>query len=276
MPVPFVAAGLIVARVVTAIRSMGWLQWAGVGYIVEKVYSGDLKKDVNDAIAREAAERAGLVLDPENPLSDASLANAVYQRTGIPLRTLRDQAMILEDVDTWAASMVSAKSGYSIRSVSNVAILKEDLQRTACAILTDRLGIPAGVLPEDGQSFDPEAIKTRLLAWAKAEIMTRVGEEVGISVEEIMSMGDVESVAYEINSLLKMADSDMTVTGRKLAVRLVNQLAAKSVVEYQQVVEGDTKASRRRLQNRKAQERFRAKWGNRQKYVPLDMGAVIG
>ncbi|KXB29250.1 hypothetical protein AT959_14840 [Dechloromonas denitrificans] len=266
----------IIMQLVARIKAMGWLEWAAISMFAEKVFTADVKKEINDAIVKEAAERAGVTLDAENPLSDASLANAVFQRTGIPLRSLRDQVLIKEDLDTWAASLVSAKSGYTIRSVSNVAILKEDLQRTACAVLTERLGIPAGVLPSDGQAFDPEAIKTRLLAWAKAEIMTRVGEDVGVSVDEIMALGDVESVAYELNSLLKLADSDMTVTGRKLAVRVVNQLAARSVVEYQQVVQGDTKASRRRLQNRKAQERFRAKWGNRQKYVPLDMNAVIG
>lgn len=276
MPVPFLAAGAIVARVVAAIRSLGWLQWLGIGAIVEKVYSGDLKDEINGAIAEEAAARAGIVLDRNDPLSDASLAGAVYQKTGIPLRSLRDQAMIIEDVDAWAASLVSAKSGYVIRSVSNVPILKEDMRRVACAVLTERLGIPAGVLPGDGEEFNPEAIKGRLLAWAKAELFQKIGDDIGIQIDEILAVGDLESAAAEINSLLRGMNSGFEVTGRKLALTIANQLAAKSITEYQQVVQGDTKGTRRRLQNRKAQERFRAKHGNRQKYVPLNMSAVIG
>lgn len=239
----------------------------------------EIHEDVNAAvlgwIVEHAATRAGLALDPEDPLSDASFAGALSQKTGITIRSLKDRDMIREDVDMYAAQVVSDRSGYLVHSVSNVAVLKADLQRIAAALLSDRLGIPAGVLPGDGEEFDAAAVKERLLSWAKAELMTRVNEEVAIHTQEIMDAGGLEEIAADMNSRLASLGSVENVTARQLAVQVATRLATGAVVDFGKVAKGMSKRTRRQLQLRDAQKKFRATHGNRQQYVPLGMVGTV-
>lgn len=270
MPIPIVVAAVAFVKAMTArFAAMTFIEKTAAAIVVYDLWDNGLREDVEAYAVKMAADTAGLVLDPDEPFTDASFSNAISQRTGIAIRSIRDQQMIKEDLDTYAAGLVSERSGYHVRSVSNVPVLKEDLQRIACAVLTERLGIPAGVMPADGELFNPEAIKQRLLSWAKAELFARVGEDIGVQISEIMAAGDMELVAAEINALLKGMDSGFEVTGRKMAVFVANRLATKSVTEYQAVAAGDTKKTRRQLQVKIAQQRFRAVHGNRQKYIPL-------
>ncbi|TXI72652.1 MAG: hypothetical protein E6Q49_06540 [Limnohabitans sp.] len=271
MPVPV----LVPLASVIGGRLASWLAWLGVAALVEKITSLGVVPVVYGWIADAAEYYAGLQLNRDDPLSEPSITGAISARLGFPLRTLKDAQMIREDLDAWAAGQVSARSGYLVRSVSNVDILKEDLERVAAAVLSDRLNIPAGVIAADGGVFDPVAIKARLMAWAKAEIMQQVAAEVGTSYEELAAVADVESLAGEINGRLAALNSDQFVTARRLAFNLANSVAMSAIVEYQQVTTGMTKRQRRQEQVRQAQAKFRRRHGNRQVYVPLGFSAEV-
>lgn len=257
----------------SALSKLAW----GLGFaaLVDLLSENGVIRAVKGWIVSAALSQAGLTLDKDDPLSDASMANAISERLGFPVRTLVDKQMIREDVEMFAAAQISERSGYLIRSVSNVDMLKEDLERTAAAVLSDRLGIPAGVIAADDGVFDPVAIKARLMAWAKAEIMQQVAAEIGTSYEELMAVADVESLAGEINGRLAAMNSDQFVTARRLAFNLANSVAMSAITEYQQVASGMTKRQRRQEQVRQAQAKFRRRHGNRQVYVPLGFSAAV-
>lgn len=271
MPVPV----LVPLASVIGGRLASWLAWLGVAALVEKINSLGVVPVVYGWIADAAEYYAGLQLNRDDPLSEPSITGAISARLGFPLRTLKDAQMIREDLDSWAAAKVSERSGYLVRSVSNVDILKEDLERVAAAVLSDRLNIPAGVIAADNGVFDPVAIKERLLAWAKAELMTSIEAEIGVSLEEIMAIPDIESAAGEINGRLALLKSDQFVTARRLAFNVANTLAMNAVTEYQQVATRMTKRQRRQEQLRQAQAKFRRRHGNRQVYVPLGFSAAV-
>lgn len=250
-------------------------QYLGPGKTLEEV-KADGKAYIFGWMVQTAAARAGLELDPNDPMSDASFANAISRRTGVTIRTLKDQQKIREDLDVYAAGLISERSGYQVRSVSNVAILRADLMRIATAELTARLGLPVGVFPGDGEEWQPGAVRERLLAWAKAEITANLNEEIGLRVAELEMFDDVQALAGMLNERLQVAGEGQQVTARGIAMQIANSLANKAVADYAAVAESGTKRTRRQLQLREAQRKFRAAHGNRQVYVPLNMNATVG
>lgn len=243
---------------------------AGAAYLYDAFDIEKIKRDVFDWIIAYFSERAGITLDYDDPLSEASITSGISNRIGIPMRSLRDPVTLKEDLDSYVSGQLSARSGYQVNSVVNVDVLKNDLERIAMAVLTEKLGVPAGVLPGEGELLNPAAIKERLLSWAKAEIFTRLESEAGISVDEIMAMADVEGLAATMNRQLTDMESFERITAQRIAVRIANQMGSRAVADYQRVVMQDTKQSRRRRQVKEAQRRFREKHGNRWLYAPVD------
>ena len=183
--------------------------------------------------------------------------------------------MVLEDVDNFLAARVSEKSGYQIRSVRDVQKLKEDIQRAGAALVTERIGLPVGIIPENGD-WDGDVIKGRILEWAKAEVLNQASLRVGSEIASIEAMGDFEALAGEINGRLSDIGSLQQVEARSIALGIANKLAVEAVTSYQKTVKVMTKRARRQELNRAAQAKFRAAHGNRQQYVPLGMVATVG
>ncbi len=280
MPLPVIVAGSwvgrIVALVVARMKSATLLEWVAAGgsiaSLVDTLMQGDLKAQAGQAIAAEVATRAGIELNPQDPFSDASMAAAFSAKTGVTIRSLKDRAMIEEDLEDHAIGVVAAKTGYQFRSVRDPAKIKEDMGRIGLAILSEKVGIPAGVI---GDEVDPVVIKANLLTWAKAELMTEINDEVAVRVDEIITSGNLEEVAADLNSRLAAAGSYENVTARQVAVRAASQMATAAVADYGRLATKMSKQMRRRLQLRDAQRKFRSRHGNRQKYVPLGWDVSI-
>lgn len=276
MPLPVLVLTLpqVVAGVVSIFGSAyGLLSWSG-GKSLD-----DMKREIErmllDWVISYAAHKGGLALDSDDPLSDASLAAAVGQRVGITFRSFKDQAMIREDLDSYAVGLIQSKSGYEVRSIQDVVLLKEDFLRIGAAELSGRLGLPAGVMPAPGAQFDPVEIRAQLLTWAKAELMTEINQQVSIKVDDVLAAADLEGTAAELNTRLVALGSVENVTARQLAVRMANEMATQAIVDYQRVAFGASKRSRRQESLRAAQAKFRAAHGNRQVYIPLGMNATV-
>jgi hypothetical protein len=232
----------------------------------------DLKRLILGHVVEYAAKYAGLELDPDDPISDASFSHAVSLRVGFAIRSLRDRDMIIEDLDNFAAAMISERSGFVVRSVKDVEVLKQDLQRVALAVVTERIGIPLGVSGESGIDLNPEEIKAQILAWAKAQLLAEIKASVRVDALEMAAWGDVEALVKVIN---ERAESGQ-VSAHGVALKIADQLAVAAVGDYQKVVVGMTKKQRRRELNRWYQAKFRRNHGNRQKYIPIGMTASIG
>lgn len=235
----------------------------------------ELKNMLFGYIVKYALRYAGLQLDPNDPISDASLSNAVSERLGFNIRTLKDKQVIKEDLENYAALMISQKAGFTIHSVTDINILRADLQRVACAVLSEKLNLPVGIIPGDGEELNVALVRERLLAWAKAELTANLSETVGLSLDEIGAMGDVEGLAEELNGRLADLGSDKLITARRIAVQVASKLATGAISDYQRVAVGMTKRQRRQEQVRQAQAKFRRAHGNRVQYIPLGMTAVI-
>lgn len=236
----------------------------------------EIERMILDWVVSYVAHKSGLRLNDDDPLSDASFCNAISERIGVTIRTLKDKNLIKEDLDGYATELISSKSGYTVRSVQNVAMLKEDFLRIGAAELSARLGLPAGVMPGPGAVFDAGAVREQLLLWAKAELMAEVSSKASIKAADILGAVDLEATAAGLNARFDAKGLIDYVSAKQIAVRIASEMATDAIVEFQKFAINGSKKSRRRELLRAAQAKFRAAHGNRQKYVPLGMSAVIG
>lgn len=270
------------ALLVARFKGLGFLEWAGIASLVDTVLTYDVKQQMFELVCEYAAQGAGLHLDPLDPFSDASLSGAVSERVGFPIRTLKDKEKIKEDMGNAAAAMASEKSGYKIRSLTDVAVMRQDLERVGCALLTVKLGLPAGVLPGEGEDLDPAAVRERLLIWAKAELTVELNDQVTFGVKEIekgVYRTDLDALAVMINKRLAVSSGGEEfdpVTARQISVKLATDIAVDAVAEFQRSAMSARKRTRRQEQLRLAQQKFRRNHGVRQQYIPLGMVGSVG
>jgi hypothetical protein len=235
----------------------------------------EIEAQILNWICAYAADKAGLQLDPANPLSDASFANAITQRTGVPIRSLKDRNGLIEDLELYAAGRISEKSGYQITQLRDPVKLKRELIDIGAAIVTERTQIPIAPLPDDLGEIQ-SVVRDRVLTWAEAHVTERMAGQVENIVQRMGALENIEGLAGRINERLAEMGSLQEITPRGLALQIAEELATGAVARFQAEAVGINKMTRRKLQIRAAQERFRAKHGNRQKYVPLGMAITIG
>ena len=262
----------IVMTLVARFKAMGFLEWAGIASLIDTVLTYNVKQEAFRIIVDEVAKRSGMNLNPDDPFSDASMAGAVSERLGFPIRSVKDRAMIVEDVSAAAAAVISEKAGYQIRSIIDADMLREDLVRIGAAKLSEDIGIPAGVIPSDGGVWDRDEIKARLLAWAKAETAADMQARFAEQASALITAHNLEAVAAQMNSRLQAQESARQVTAQQLAFAMVNAIVVDAVAEYGEIATAVNRRSRRQEQMRRAQERFRRAHGNRQRYVPISEG----
>lgn len=249
---------------------VAWGTRAAATYGLARMWSDEpmeeLKRVVFGYVVEYAARYAGLNLDPDDPISDASFSSAVSERLGFTVRTLKDRASLEEDVEGYALMLIEQRSGYHLSSLRNVDMLKADMVRIALQILSEKTGIPFAVTTGE---LTPEAIKEQVLAWGKAQLLTSFGEEASTIAGEIIAAGGLEAVAADLNSRLSQAGSIEAITARQLAFKVAERMATGAVVQFGKVASGLDKKNRRKELNRAYQAKFKRIHGNRQKYVPL-------
>lgn len=260
----------IIMALVARFKGLGFLEWAGIASLVDTILTYDVKQQLYKIVAEEMSARAGIVLNPDDPFSDASVSAAIGDKVGIPLRSVKDKQIIKEDIDNFLAAKISATSGYQVTSVVNVEVLKSDLERIGAAIVSERSGLPLGVF-EPGQGVDGAVIKERILQWAEAEIITRAAGKVGQIADKLANEADLEAVAQRINGRLGGLGSAETVTALAMCTKISVELASAAVQKFGRTAQEMDRKSRKRELGRAAQARFRAAHGTRQKYVPIGM-----
>ena len=276
MPAPLVILSIyeLAGIIFTSFSTSYGVYWATGGKSPEEI-KNDIVGWVIDWICVRAADKAGLQLDREDPLSDASFANAITQRTGVPIRSLKDRNGLIEDLELYAAGRISEKSGYQITQLRDPVKLKRELIDIGAAIVTERTQIPIAPLPEDLGEIQ-SVVRDRVLTWAEAHVTERMAGQVENIVQRMGALENIEGLAGRINERLAEMGSLQEITPRGLALQIAEELATGAVARFQAEAVGINKMTRRKLQIRAAQERFRAKHGNRQKYVPLGMAITIG
>lgn len=261
---------MLVAR----IKGLGFLEWAGIASLVDTILTYDVKQQAFALVVEFAAKGAGIQLDENDPFSDASFSGALTQKTGIPIRSIKDRAMLEEDIDNYAAGRLSQAIGFQVSSLRDPAKAREDLERAAVLILAEKTGIPFAL--GDG-GLDPVQIKEQVKDWARAQLAAEFSGSAGAALAALSGEGvDFEALVAEVNGKMVALGSGESISANSLALHVADSLVKSSIAKLHTTAVGMSKKSRRSIQLREAQRKFRSTHGNRQKYIPLGMGAVIG
>lgn len=246
----------------------------GAGWGFERIYNLLVEHGVISAIehwvAAEAIEKAGLELDEENPLSDVSFCNALYKKTGVQLRTLKDRASIEEDLHTYAIGLIAEKTGFqmTVTNFRDVEGLKLDLVNIGLWTVQQRTGIPIGAVSGTPENWAVQ-IKEQLFTYAEAELRQKLASDAQGIAAKMGELVDLDALAGELNKRLSDIGSTQDVDVRGLALGIAQQVSAGAVSRFQAQAAKMNKMDRRAVQNREAQRRFRAKWGDRREYLPV-------
>lgn len=225
---------------------------------------------IQEWIVAEAADRAGLELDSVAPLSDASFCNALYRKTGIQLRTLKDRESVEEDVQRFAIDQIAQRTGFqmTVTNFRDVEGLKLDLVNIGLFVVQQRTGIPIAAVSGTPAEWAVQ-IKDQLLTYAEAELRQKLASDAQNIAAKMGELVDLDALAGQINQRLADMGSTQDIDVRGLAMSMAQQISSAAVGRFQVQAAAMNKQSRRAIQNREAQRRFRAKWGDRREYVPV-------
>lgn len=217
---------------------------------------------IREWVVSYAAAKAGLKLDDVDPLSDSSFAMAISERVGFTVRTLKDKKTLEVDVMAGAAQLIAAKSGVLLTDVSDAEKIRADVM----AYGVGRLATDAGIYLSN--PLDIESVKADLKLWGKQQAMSEVAEDLASELNLKDSDGVRLRELIAARGFAGVKPVDLLKNANVLLVGYAREEFARA--------ESITKKTARRLQLREAQSKFRRAHGNRQKYVPLGMTAVIG
>lgn len=225
---------------------------------------------IEEWAAEQALERAGLELDEEDSLSDASFCHALEKRTGIVLRTLKDKVSVEEDIQAHVVMLIQQKTGFqmTVTNFRDVEALKLDLVNIGLWTVQQRTGIPIGQVSGTPQEWAVQ-IKEQLFTYAEAELRQKLASDAQNIAAKMGELVDLDALAGQINQRLADIGSAQDIDVKGLAISIAQQVSAGAVSRFQVLATKMNKQDRRAVQNREAQRRFRAKWGDRRSYLPV-------
>jgi|GEM_PF-6527188 len=272
MPLPLVAlAPLAVGIIQQAVALIGrvgimrLIQGSAAGGLVLEFGSalvtgdpGALSRELLKAAAKVVEYEADIELHDDEPFSGNSLGYAVEQKTGVPIRNLYDKVGVREDLEQYALDQFSMKTGYRLSSLRDGEKIKSDVVMIGLSLVEERTQIPLSAVMS---SEDP---KQALIDHFTPMVIDRLTRE--IDSRDINAESLISAIQAKTGNRFTAAQVTKALNNKLLQQSL--QLVAKK-----RELPPDT---RRRLQNRAAQAKFRAKHGNRTRYVPLSEGVYKG
>ena len=253
---------------------MAWGARALMLYGAHKLWAEDRVQELVDYLINKVAsyigDKLGLHLDENDPFSDRSFCNAFYAKTGVQFRTMLDKDSIREDLERYAILQVQEKTGFQMKTTSfkDIEGLKLDLVNIGLYTVQQKTGIPIAAVSGTPQEWGAQ-IKQQLIDYAMAQMTERYAADVQAVVGNISEFVDLEALAGQINQRLGDMGSTQDIDVKGLAMSIAEQVAAGAVGKFQMTAMKQAKGTRRAMQNREAQRRFRQKWGDRRVYQPV-------
>jgi len=231
----------------------------------------DFREELLLAACDYAEKNAGLVLDRDDPLSDASLANALSEKTGMAIRSVKSAAMIREDIGYAVAREIETETGVRLSNVFDGEALRADIAVYASGVLSAKTGIPITDISNTEQT------KEEVREWATAmgalseeiEQAVAVFKDSGVDVAALLEEGKKK---YKINPRTGLHDAPAGVNVESAVAGLLSAMIASSTEKMVYRQRKNTKRTRRQEQNRRAQAAFRKSRGNRLQYQPIGDG----
>ncbi len=275
MPLPVLA--VIIWQLIIAVGR--WLAVTGVGAALAKsAYDGALS-EISDAWKGDAIgtlqhqidvtairlinHHLDIDLSETTPWDASNWASALTRKIGVPIRNAFDRDMLREDLESYALDKLQSSTGYRLSSLTDEAAIRKDIELIALAMIERKTGLPlSAAVSEVGT--DPNHIRSKIVDWCAP-----------IVVERILSGADDVSKA-SMMAELRRRSGNQGLSADKLAQRINDAAAAVAIDALAKLPQHEqSKLTRRKLQLREAQRKFRAANGRREQYVPVGYTATI-
>lgn len=232
-----------------------------------------LQRVVAHSLAKYAEEETGLVLDANEPFSDASIGRAIQERTGLALRSVRDQQMVKEDIAYFAGAQIEARTGVKVTNLLDRDATLKDVGRYASGVVSQAAGVPLTDV------MDRDKTREELSAWGRLaavrhfgqsdEMMQQVFNAAGVDIDALIALAekrlgvDPNTGKPIVRGLLKSAD---------VRAAIYERLLRAQMVETQGVFAEASKQGRRRKKMAASGKKFREAHGHRMHYEPVGSG----
>lgn len=272
LPAVVAAAAALLARLAPLVARLkganSSLKWGmGIAAAVETgrwVYE-DSEQFINDVKLSAAAlilERTGLVLHSDDPFSDASLSEAVGDKFGITIRTLKDKQSIEEDLLSGASGKIGERTGLYFSNLKDPEAIKKDTLSFASVKVMERTGIPISDIT------DIEKTKVEVKEWAITQAYQYMASDASVAQGMFSAAGvDVDAVVKTLNGQLKEKDGAAPLNSKAVLGALVQTGLLQQLARIGAKVAVAATKTRRQAQLAAASQRFREKHGSRQVYV---------
>lgn len=212
---------------------------------------------------------AGMNLDATDPFSDASICNAIGEKTGMALRTVKDRESVRQDVERWALARLEEKTGLHIRNIRDKEKVVKDMMKFASPVVADATGVPLSDISnmdttkmEVKEYLEDSALVHLSLDLPQAkdmivEALKSAGTTLESLVATIIKKGGIDKVT---GTPAVKVDAELVVLG-VLSRALIKAEMRRRLQDMER-----NKDLRRPAQMRAALIRFRAKHGSRMVY----------
>lgn len=252
----------LIAMLIARFKALGFLEWVGITAVINQVADSAFARGVEVCVSDAVFDWTGIRVRPEVLTTSFGWSEGISAKLGVPLRDVTNRQMVKEDVLAAAAVMIAERSGVLLTDVTDAEKIRADVM----AYGVGRLANDAGIYLSDASSI--EAIKADLKLWGKQQAMSEVAGDLAAELNLKDSDGVRLRELLAARGYAGVKPVDLLKNANVLLVGYAREEFARA--------ESITKKTARRLQLREAQVKFRREHGNRQKYVPLGMTAVIG
>lgn len=232
-----------------------------VDRIFEILGSDEIKGIVANAIC-ELARQKGFELLPDDPLSDASIAHALSEKSGIEIRSLMEADKLLEDFSNYVSGEIERKTGLKFTNVLDADAIQNDAAGIAAGLLKEKTGI---VLSD---VTDMDKVKLELKLWAVDKFTDAVKADIAGSASVF---GDKSGDLLVAGEGLRAGIKENREMGDVLTDIIANQVAVMATRLKKRL-----HLARRQAQNRESQRRFRLRHGSRMRYEKMPRAEGAG
>lgn len=240
---------------------------AAVAAVVSMIKTGDstsllreVERAKNKAIKDIVEGKTGMILDENDPLSDASLSAALSERSGIAISTVVDVNRLAADLAAHASGMIEDKTGVHLSNLLSVEQVKSDVVSYATGKVKERTGLDI----EGAQTFD--AIQARITEHVAGKLLDLVADRINAAA---MDFAQPSATLDELLAMVYRASEAKSIKPRDVGLGTAASLVVAAYARQSVPLKRRVDALRRRAQNRNAQRRFRAAHGNRMRYNPV-------
>lgn len=218
------------------------------------------KGDVYKAITDIAEEKTGLLLDPNEPHSDASISAALTAKSGIQITTVKDAEVLAGDLARHAAGLLEQHTTVHFTNLLSGEQVKADIVGHARGKVKEHTGLDL----DGAASFD--AIQARI----SEHVQNKLAELVVTRLHSAaVAFSNPDATLDDLLAMVYRAQEAKGIRARDVALGVAASMVVAAYARTSTPIKRRVEAYRRRAQNREAQRRFRVKHGNRAIYAPL-------